>query len=170
MSEPCSLGAKIAQLVRSSDGMTTAMLQARLPALSASLVSNTCGVLARRGWLVKDIRPLAPGSRRLIAWWYPSARLRQQGYAGQIHQPIGDQILAALEQGPMTTEGLCQAVGAGRKSVHDAIRRLKRSGEVETQRDGRRWVFARTALEDDDWTPQPWVSSIRARALGLRAA
>jgi DNA-binding MarR family transcriptional regulator len=159
-----TLQGRVADAIKhATKGITTGTLARSLGA-DASKVSASCGELRARGWVRSELRPSLHHSRP-IAWWYPTPKLRTEPYREQAHTPgVAAAILAVLSPtDAVSARTLAEQTGLPLRSVRHAVGNLVRAGTLErvgTDRYG-------YPLDDDGWTPQPYINPIRARALGL---
>lgn len=83
--------------------------------------------------------------------------------------------MAVVDDTRRSTAELAELAGITRCQAKNALAYLARKGRVVRIRGtwACSWVRSGTiqpaeAEPKDDWTPQPWIHPIRARALGLR--
>lgn len=161
-----SVSHRIVQLVQSSHhGMTQRMIADRMfPHDPGREVSALCCSLVRRGYLRTESRPSLEHGRP-VAWYFVTDKPHQPrpGWA-----ELSEPIRAVLEaHGPLSAPDIAYRAGRPRRSVYEALGRMRDAGEVESVRVGSttRWTLVED--EDDGWVPRPFISSIRARSLGL---
>jgi hypothetical protein len=155
------------------EGMNVAMLMDVLNyAARSSLISATCHSLAKRGFLVKEERPM-PGTRRLVAWFRPSpALLRGEVRHSAGHTPRAEPIRQFLESdGPQTLDTITARTGMSRRAAHGALMAMIAGGEVERLGPANQQRYGLVTDEDEPWSPPVnYISAARAWALGLKRA
>lgn len=120
-------------------------------------------------------RRLGHGSPTVYEY-FATGLLKQYVRGGGLPAEVGvktdERIVALLRDGPARVKELAERLGHTPRAIRYAVQRLASRGLVVVHEERGGWLvrLPEDELEDDDWQPQPWVSSIRARALGLRAA
>lgn len=147
-------------------------------ALSGIPMKRCCallGTLKKRGWLVQRFLPVTHrGSGGLEGRWFPTTRLQSQPYPAAKYLDTADVVLDAMGGQVMKVDAIVAAVDRPYNTVRHALERLIADGRVTVVGVGKsraRLYQAATPVveEDDDWTPQPYINPIRARALGKAA-
>lgn len=124
-----------------------------------------CHAMVTRGQLAKEHRH-KPGTRRVVAYFRPPSGPGSV-VPRRVVLPVSAIVRRVLErQGDGTVGSIAHEAGLSRKATRDGLHRLVLSEEVERVGAGKLQRF-RLTTADDDWTPQPYVHPIRARALGL---
>ena len=155
------------------EGMNVAMLLSVLNyAARSSVISATCHTLAKRGFLLKETRPI-PGTRRLVAWFRPSpALLRGELRHVSGPTPRTEPIWRILdEDGPQTLDTITARTGMSRRAAHGALMAMIAGGEVERLGPANQQRYGLVTDEDEPWSPPVnYISASRAWALGLKRA
>lgn len=155
------------------EGMNVAMLLDVLNyAAPSRVISATCHSLAKRGFLVKEQRPL-PGTRRIVSWFRPSvALLRDEVRHIAGHTPRAEPIRQLLEaDGPQTLDTITARTGMSRRAAHGALMAMIAGGEVERVGPTNQQRYGLVTDEDEPWAPPTnYISASRAWALGLKRA
>ena len=105
--------------------------------------------------------------------YFATATLKQYVRGGGLPADVAvqtdERIVALLRDGPARVKELAASIGHTPRAVRFAVQRLASRGLVVIHEDRNGYLIQlpEDELEDDEWEPQPWVSSIRARALGL---
>lgn len=160
-------------LVHKQEGRLTSELAAMVGKCPSN-VSSSLRDMQKNGWIVSRMeRRIGSSGAPFFARWYLTEKGRTVPYPALPYMDTPAKIKAVLGESAVPVEHVAERVGRSYHTIRSAILRMERRREVETYTEGGvlyvRWPLA--PLDDDEaWTPQPWVSSIRARALGLPSA
>lgn len=158
----------VLRTVRRSPGLTSAALAERMGrGTTSDTVSRICQRMQQKGAVVN----LAP-ARSARALWWPTDVLRRHGEQAFVRPNCTADTLRLIREGLEDMSAIAARLGCHRETVRAAVHRLTAAGLVVCQRHAKATVVRpnETPLEDDGWTPQPYVHPIRQRALGQRAA
>lgn len=139
---------------------------------SSSTVSAALVHLANVGWLVRTEKPGPRGGHAMV-YWNLSRKARTEPYAGGLpYTDTPERVMAlVIEERTWTIRQLTDTLQRPYETVRRAVQRLVKDGELVQHLDAGRVVVSRPLVElddEDDWTPQPYINPIRARALGLQ--
>ena len=158
-----SLSAKTLEIVLTHPNRSTSEI-AKMVGRPSRWVGPVLESLANGGWISPTThRQIGARGAPWIRRWNATAKAKTETFAPVPYRDTPQQVLAMLEKrGAMTTGELSTALGRPKEGVRSALRTLCRSGAIEAYDGPEGRTYG--ATEDDGWTPQPWVSSIRARA------
>ena len=155
--------ATIANLIRDRKRPMSCVQIAAVVGGTSNEVSAVCCSLRDLGWIAQEMRP-GTGQAKRQAWYRATPKLAAAPYKPQPKVKNAQaSILAAIDAGVIDRAALVGATQIPRSSVSYALENMVRNGTIERIGPGQ---YARP-LDDDGWTPQPYVHPYRAKALGL---
>lgn len=163
------LSAHVYRLVQhATNGITVAELMDRTGRrYRSALVSAICHQYVQKGHFRRELRPKVGAQRLVAVFFWTGKALRSQRH----RQPVSEPVRTALDtHGALTLAEVAWYAGVSRRAAHGALTAMVRGGEVQRIGSGTAMRYALADDEEDTWTPQPYVTPIRARALGLKQA
>lgn len=161
----------VQRLTQSGRPVPTAVV-ARTLRKSSGSISAALSLLERTGWIARRELPTCRGGRPMLSWTL-TAKARREPYApGVPYTDTPERILELVTgESAWTIRQLCERMQRPYETVRRAADRLAREGKLEKVVEQHVSYFSQPLLEDDDgWTPQPYVSALRAQMLGLKRA
>jgi predicted ArsR family transcriptional regulator len=157
--QPEALSAVVIRLLKDTPGLTAPDVAVNIRR-SPHQTSNLLVHLEKHGWVIaKKQRVHGPGTRA-IRCWYLTKRAQKEPYQSRAYTDTADLVKALLDTGAYTLSEVAQHIDRPYDTIRSAIRSLLNRGVIERY-DGPDGVTY-AAIEDDGWTPQPFVSSVRA--------
>lgn len=155
--------ATVANLIRDNKRPMSCAQIASIVGGTSNEISAICCNLRYLGWIAQEIRP-GTGQAKRQAWYRATPKLAAAPYKPQPkHQNVQALVLAAIDAGVTDRAEMVHVTQVPRTSVAYALENMVRKGTVERVGPG---MYMRP-LDDDGWTPQPYIHPYRARALGL---
>jgi predicted ArsR family transcriptional regulator len=116
--------------------------------------------LEKHGWVTaKRGRRIGCGGRATRTW-YLTPRAKKEPYQSRAYTDTTDLVKALLDTGAYTLSEVATQIDRPYDTIRSAIRALLKR-EIIERYDGPDGITY-AVIEDDGWTPQPFVSSVRA--------
>lgn len=161
--QPEALSAVVIRLLLDHPGLTTPDVAISIQR-SNHQTGNLLIHLEKHGWLVAKRQRIVGHGRRPVRCWYPTKRAQQEPYVSRPYTDTAELVQALLATGAYTLSEVAQHIDRPYDTIRSAIRSLLNKQIIERY-DGPDGVTY-SVIEDDGWTPQPFVSRVRAMALG----
>jgi hypothetical protein len=162
-----SVTAAVLKAVRRLPGRTTVEITERLDGMAET---DTVSWILQRMAKIGAVENRSPNRGRSL--WFPSETLKRHGPEAFVRRNVKGQVLALVRLGITDVPDIVRRVGVDAEVVRSALSRLGRDGHIFFDKSVRpAAVYAYDPrLDDDGWTPPPYVTAIRARALGIAPA
>lgn len=164
---PDTLAGRIYQIVAASpQGVRTEELQQQIQdGYTYHSIIARCHTMVARGQLRKEYRT-KPGTRRVVAFFFLPAP--DQPLVARKTPPLSLKVRQAMERHPdATLPEIAWYAGVPTAKTRKILQQFVALGEAELTGPRNRLTYRLVDDDDDTWTPRPFVSSIRARSLGL---
>ncbi len=157
--QPEALSAVVIRLLRDNAGLTAADVAVNIRR-STHQTSNLLVHLEKHGWVVAKKQRVHGEGTRPVRCWYLTKRAKKEPYQSRAYTDTTDLVKALLDTGAYTLSEVATQIDRPYDTIRSAIRALLKR-EIIERYDGPDGVTY-AAIEDDGWTPQPFVSSVRA--------
>ncbi len=157
--QPEALPAVVIRLLGDNPGLTAADVAInirRSPHQTTSLLVH----LEKHGWVTAKRGRRNGCGGRATRTWHLTKRAQKEPYQALAYTDTADLVKALLATGAYTLSEVATHIDRPYDTIRSAIRSLLNRGVIERY-DGPDGVTY-AAIEDDGWTPQPFVSSVRA--------
>jgi predicted ArsR family transcriptional regulator len=160
--QPEALSSVVIRILRDHAGLTTADLAASIRR-STHQTGNLLVHLEKHGWLLSKRQRVNGVGTRPLRCWYLTKRARKEPFQSRAYTDTVDLVKALLETGAYTLSEVATHIDRPYDTIRSAIRALLKRQIIERY-DGPDGVTY-AVVEDDGWTPQPFVSSLRVKVL-----
>ena len=157
--QPEALSAVVIRILRDHAGLTTADIAASIRR-STHQTGNLLVHLEKHGWLLSKRQKVNGEGTRPLRCWYLTKRAKKEPYQPRAYTDTADLVKGLLETGAYTLSEVAAHIDRPYDTIRSAIRSLLNRGVIERY-DGPDGVTY-AVVEDDGWTPQLFVSSVRA--------
>ena len=157
--KPEALSAVVIRLLGDNPGLTAADVAVnirRSPHQTSSLLVH----LEKHGWVTAKRGRRSGCGGRATRTWFLTPRAKKEPYQSRAYTDTTDLVKALLDTGAYTLSEVATQIDRPYDTIRSAIRALLKR-EIIERYDGPDGVTY-AAIEDDGWTPQPFVSSVRA--------
>ncbi len=160
--KPEALSAVVIRMLRDHDGLTTADVAASIRR-SPHQTGNLLVHLEKHGWVMAKRGKRIGCAGRAVRTWHLTTRAKREPYQSRAYRDTTDVVKALLETGAYTLSEVAGSIDRPYDTIRNAIRLLLKRGIIERY-DGPDGVTY-AVVEDDGWTPQRFISSLRAKVL-----
>jgi predicted transcriptional regulator len=160
--QPEALSAVVIRLLGENPGLTAADVAINIRR-STHQTSNLLVHLEKHGWVVAKKQKIHGAGTRPVRCWYLTKRAQKEPYQSRAYTDTADLVKALLATGAYTLSEVATHIDRPYDTIRSAIRSLLNRGVIERY-DGPDGVTY-AVVEDDGWTPQQFVSSLRVKVL-----